>query len=141
MRIDLGYPDRDAERQLLAGEDRRSMIDKASPVFTIKQLFSLQQRVRTITVSDAILDYLQNILDFTRQSHAFEFGLSPRGGLALLNAAKAFALLDGQSFVLPEHVQTILPSVVNHRLPVQLDSDARQLSSAAAHIIESVGIS
>jgi len=141
MRIDLGYPDRDAERQLLAGEDRRSMIDKVSPVFTVKQLFSLQQRVRTVTVSDAILDYVQNILDFTRQSHAFEFGLSPRGGLALLNAAKAFALLDGQGFVLPEHVQTILPSVVNHRLPVQLDRDARQLNSAAEHIIESVGIS
>ena len=67
--------------------------------------------------------------------------LSPRGGLALLNAARAFALLDGQDFVLPEHVQAILPSVVNHRLPVQLDSDARQLSSAAEHIIESVSIS
>ena len=140
MRIDLGYPDRDAERQLLEGEDRRSMIDKISPVFTIKQLFNLQQRAREITVSGAILDYVQNILTFSRQSHAFEFGLSPRGGLALLNAARAFALLDGQSYVLPEHIQAILPSVVDHRLPVHLDSEARQLSSAAQHIIESVSI-
>ncbi len=140
MRLDLGYPDREAERQLLEGDDRRSIIKNLKPVFTKEQLQITQQLVTTLHVSPAILDYVQSILEFSRQSSAFEFGLSPRGGLAILNAAKAYALLDGQKHVLPEHVQMILPAVVNHRLPVHLDSASKQLSSAADYILESVGI-
>jgi MoxR-like ATPase len=140
MRLDLGYPDREAERQLLEGDDRRSIIKNLKPVFTKEQLQITQQLVTTLHVSPAILDYVQSILEFSRQSSAFEFGLSPRGGLAILNAAKAYALLDGQKHVLPEHVQMILPAVVNHRLPVHLDSASKQLSSAADYILESVSI-
>jgi len=140
MRIDLGYPDKDAERQLLEGEDRRTIIKKLNPVFNKEQLFKTQQLAAALHVSPAILDYIQAILEFTRQSSAFEFGLSPRGGLALLNAAKARALIDGQKYVLPEHVQTILPAVVNHRLPVHLDSRSKQLMPAAQHIMESISV-
>jgi len=140
MRIDLGYPDKDAERQLLEGEDRRIIIKNLNPVFDKEQLFATQQLASTLHVSTAILDYIQTILEFSRQSSAFEFGLSPRGGLALLNAARAYALIDGQKYVLPEHVQQILPAVVNHRLPVQLEANTRQLTSAAQHIIESTSI-
>jgi MoxR-like ATPase len=141
MRIDLGYPDRDAERLLLEGEDRRSIINKLEPVFDKHQLLATQQLVKTLHVSAAILDYIQAILAFTRQSSAFEFGLSPRGGLALLNAARAYALIDGQKYVLPEHVQLVLPAVVNHRLPVHIEAGSRQLMSAAQHIKESTSIS
>ncbi len=141
MRIDLGYPDKDAERQLLEGEDRRSIIKKLKPLFDKEQLFRVQNLASSLHVSPAILDYIQAILEFTRQSSAFEFGLSPRGGLALLNAARAYALIDGQKYVLPEHVQAILPAVVNHRLPILMDTGSRQLASAAQHIIESTSIS
>ena len=141
MRIDLGYPDKDAERQLLEGEDRRTIIKNLKPVFNKAQLFETQQLASKLHVSPAILDYIQTILEFTRQSGAFEFGLSPRGGLALLNAARAYALIDGQKYVLPEHVQLVLPAVVNHRLPVQLEAGSKQLVSAAQHIIESTSIS
>ena len=141
MRIDLGYPDRDAERLLLEGEDRRSIINKLEPVFDKHRLFATQQLAKTLHVSPAILDYIQAILEFTRHSSAFEFGLSPRGGLALLNAARAYALIDGQKYVLPEHVQLVLPAVVNHRLPVHIEAGSRQLMSAAQHIIESTSIS
>ncbi len=140
MRLDLGYPDREAERQLLEGDDRKSIIKNLKPVFSKEQLQITQQLATTLHVSPAILDYVQSILEFSRQSSAFEFGLSPRGGLAILNAAKAYALLDGQKHVLPEHVQMILPAVVNHRLPVHLDSASKQLSSAADYILESVSI-
>ena len=140
MRIDLGYPDKDAERQLLEGEDRRIIIKNLNPVFDKEQLFATQQLASTLHVSAAIFDYIQTILEFSRQSSAFEIGLSPRGGLALLNAARAYALIDGQKYVLPEHVQQILPAVVNHRLPVQLEANSRQLTSAAQHIIESTSI-
>ena len=140
MRIDLGYPDRNAERQLLEGEDRRTIINNLHPVFNKEQLFKTQQHAAQLHVSPAILDYIQAILEFTRQTSAFEFGMSPRGGLALLNAAKAYALIDGQKYVLPEHVQTILPAVANHRLPVHIDSHSKQLTSAAEHIMESISI-
>jgi MoxR-like ATPase len=140
MRIDLGYPDKDAERQLLEGEDRRMIIKSLQPVFDKEQLFNTQQLVSALHVSPAILDYIQAILEFTRQSSSFEFGLSPRGGLALLNAAKAYALIDGQKYVLPEHVQIILPAVANHRLPVHIDAGSKQLMSAAQHIMESISV-
>ncbi len=140
MRIDLGYPDKNAERQLLEGEDRRTIIKNLKPVFTREQLFKIQQLAASLHVSPAILDYIQAILEFTRHSSAFEFGLSPRGGLALLNAAKAYALIEGQKYVLPEHVQTILPAVANHRLPVHLDTSTKQQKSAAQHIMESISI-
>jgi len=140
MRIDLGYPDKQAERQLLEGEDRRNIIKKLNPIFTKDQLFLAQKLATSLHVSPAILDYVQSILDFTRHTAAFEFGLSPRGGLALINAAKAYALIDGEKFVLPEHVQTILPTVVNHRLPVHLDAGSKQITSAAEYIMDSISI-
>jgi len=141
MRIDLGYPDKQAERQLLEGDDRRKIISKLNPIFNKEQLFLAQKNVNDVHVSPAILDYIQSILAFTRQTSAFETGISPRGGLALVHAAKAFALIEGEKYVLPEHVQTVLPSVVNHRLPVYLDAGSKQLTSAAEYIMESVSIS
>ena len=140
MRIDLGYPDKEAERRLLEGEDRRILIKNMPAVFTTQQLLQLQQRAASMHVAPAILDYIQAILTFTRESSAFEFGLSPRGGLALLNAAKAYALIEAQEYVLPEHIQAILPAVVNHRLPVHIDPGAKQLTTAAEHILSSINV-
>jgi MoxR-like ATPase len=141
MRIDLGYPDKNAERQLLEGEDRRIIIKNLKPVFNHQQLNTAQQLAANLHVSPAIFDYIQDILSFTRQSSAFEFGLSPRGGLALLKAAKAYALVEGEKYVLPEHVQAILPAVVNHRLPVNLEAGSKQTTSPAQYIMESTSIS
>lgn len=140
MRIDLGYPDVAAERQLLEGDDRRKLIDRLSPVFNKEQLKQTQQQAASMHVSSAILDYIQDILAFSRRSSAFEYGLSPRGGLALVNAARAYALLEGEKYVLPEHIQRILPAVVNHRLPVQLEPGSSALRTAAEHILDSVPI-
>jgi MoxR-like ATPase len=140
MCIDLGFPDKNAERQLLEGQDRRLMINQLPALFSPVQLIELQTSVRQVAVSPAILDYIQAVLEFSRNSHAFEYGLSPRGGLALVNAARAYAFLSGAGFILPEHVQTVLPAVINHRLPLQLDSDSKPLATAAEHIIESIPV-
>lgn len=140
MRIDLGYPDKEAERKLLEGEDRRCLIKNLKPVFSKKQLLETQQLAALLHVSPAILDYIQAILEFTRQNSAFEFGLSPRGGLALLNAAKAYALIDRQKYVLPEHVQAILPAVADHRLPVHLETGSKPAKTAAQYIMDAVSI-
>ncbi len=108
MCIHLGYPDAQAERELLAGSDRRELLNGIGPVLAPGQLQAIQKQVVKIHVSDALLDYIQALLQFSRNNLRYNHGLSPRAGLALLNGARAWALLDGRSQVLPEDVQAIL---------------------------------
>ena len=129
MVLSLGYPDRQAERALLAGEDRREMLARIQPVLNPAELQSLQARVREVRASDALIDYVQALLDFSRQAPDFLGGLSPRAGLALLAAARAWALLHGRDYVLPEDVQTVLPHVAAHRLQLA-DEQARTSAEA-----------
>ena len=116
MRINLGYPDAKAERELLKGAERRDLIAQLEPVITAQQLLDLQAAVPTMQVSDALLDYVQQLINHTRHSPRFTQGLSPRAGVAILRAAQAWAMMEGRRQVLPEDVQAILPSVVGHRL-------------------------
>lgn len=116
MRIQLGYPDAAAERGLLAGIDRRELVKNLTPQLDTTGLLALQQQVTQIFVAPALLDYVQAILKHTRESANYVHGLSPRAGLSLLAAARAWALLDGRNAVLPEDVQAVLPSVAKHRL-------------------------
>jgi MoxR-like ATPase len=118
MRIQLGYPDAAAERGLLAGIDRRELVKNLTPQLDTAELLTLQQQVTQIFVAPALLDYVQAILKHTRESANYLQGLSPRAGLALLAAARAWALLDGRKSVLPEDVQAVLGSVAHHRLPL-----------------------
>ena len=141
LRIHLGFPDKQAERDLLKGDDRRSMIEHLTPILNHQSLINVQKQATQIKVSEAILDYIQSILDFSRSSSHFEFGLSPRGGLALLNASKAWALMEGKDFVLPEHVKTVLPPVVNHRLIATGDELQSENKQASDIIAESIAIS
>ena len=140
MRIHLGYPDKNAERELLQGEDRRQMIEHLKPVLDAGKLLTIQKQAAKIHVADVLLDYIQAVLEFTRSSPMFEFGLSPRGGLALLKAARALALIEGQEYVLPEHVKTVMSAVVEHRLEVSSGELGDHGKTAAAYIAESVPI-
>jgi len=116
MRIHLGYPDAAAERTLLEGRERRDMISDLAPCLATSELMSLQRQVREVFTAPALLDYVQALVAYTRQSADFVNGLSPRAGLFLLNAARAWAYLDGRGEVIPEDVQAVLPSVAGHRL-------------------------
>jgi MoxR-like ATPase len=116
MRIELGYPDFQAERQLLTGQSRQQLIDELSVQLPPQQLQQIQQQVPQVHAANALLDYLQALINFTRESTDYQYGLSPRAGLALLNAAKAWALMDKRDAVLPEDVQAVLPAVAGHRL-------------------------
>lgn len=138
MRIQMGYPDREAERGLLSGVDRREIIARLTPQMDAAELLSLQQRTRAVFVSGALLDYVQAILRYTRESSRYTHGLSPRAGLALLSAARAWALLDGRDAVIPEDMQTILPGVVNHRL--QTMGEYQSSATLARELIEAVAI-
>ena len=116
MRIQMGYPDAAAERGLLSGTDRRELIARLRPQLDTAELLALQHQVKQVFVSPALLDYVQAILRHTRESAHYQIGLSPRAGLALLSAARAWALLDEREAVIPEDLQAILPGVVSHRL-------------------------
>ncbi|MDH5785165.1 MAG: MoxR family ATPase [Chromatiales bacterium] len=121
MVVSLGYPDRDAERQLLAGRERREMLQELRPVITPEELTTLQHQVKAVYASDALIDYVQALLEFSRHSPFYLNGLSPRAGLALLSAARAWALLHGRNHVMPEDVQLVLPYVAAHRLQLADD--------------------
>lgn len=116
MRLELGYPDHQAERALLSGQNRHDMINRLSAQLPPGQLLAIQQAIDHVHASPALLDYLQAILSFTRESSDYSSGLSPRAGLALLTAAKAWAFMHERNAVIPEDVQTVLPAVAAHRL-------------------------
>jgi len=116
MRIHLGYPDAIAERALLAGAERRTMIDDLPACMQVEDLRQMQSAARAVFVSAALIDYVQALLAHTRQAAELVNGLSPRAGLALLNGARAWALIDGRAQVEPEDIQAVLPSVAGHRL-------------------------
>jgi MoxR-like ATPase len=125
MRIELGYPDRDAERALLSGTDRRNLLATLAPSMSPAELMELQAGVQRIHVSTALLDYVQAIVDYTRRSPEYLAGLSPRAALALVNSARAWAMLEGRDKVIPEDVQAILPGVAAHRLRPAHDAARR----------------
>jgi MoxR-like ATPase len=140
MRIQLGYPDAMAERGLLSGIDRRDLVSKLTPQLEAEELSALQQQVKQVFVSPALLDYVQAVLRHTRESARFVHGLSPRAGLALLAAARAWALLDGRTAVIPEDIQAVLPGVTSHRLQSVHDTLASDGEKLARELIEAVAI-
>lgn len=138
MRIELGYPDAQAERALLRGEDRRDLLEQLKPRMQPAELIALQREAQQVHTSDALLDYIQALVNHTRRSPGFAGGLSPRAALALVHAARAWALLDERTHVVPEDVQAILPGVVGHRL--HASSDVSGTTDAATRLLQAVAI-
>jgi MoxR-like ATPase len=116
MKISLGYPDRTAEKKLLKTGRTRRALSEIKPILSAKGVLAIQRQVQRVHASDALLDYVRDIMDFTRGSSRFFVGLSPRAGLALLRAAKSHAFIEGRDHVVPEDVQKMLPWTAVHRL-------------------------
>ncbi len=116
FRLSMGYPDAEAERALLMGEDRRELIAQARPLLDENDIRALQQAVLQVHASEALVRYVQALLARSRQHPGVRIGLSPRAGLALLRAARAHALLLGRRHALPEDVQALFPALAAHRL-------------------------
>ena len=140
LRIELGYPDATAERELLKGMDRRDMIAELQPAITAEELAALQKQAAGVHVSDALLDYLQALIHVTRDSAVYVAGLSPRAGLALLHAAQAWAFISGRNHVLPEDIQAVLGPVVNHRLRTTRDFTAYAGTDMGEQLMKAVPI-
>lgn len=140
MRIDLGYPDEHHERQLLKGRDRRDMLSVLPTSLPPQQLLILQNTVPTVFASDALIDYVQALVRYTRSSPKFEAGLSPRAAVALLRAAQSWALIHGHAGVLPEDVQAVLPTVVGHRLSPHEEAGLRTAAEIGEHVLKAVAV-
>jgi MoxR-like ATPase len=139
MCITLGYPDQQSERALLAGADRRAMVDQLEPAMNAAELVQAQAAVLDVYVSEALLDYLQALIAATRSGRWFVEGLSPRAGVAVLRAAQARALLTERDYVAPDDVQAILPQTIAHRL-VPVAGAGRGRVEQVQAMVEAVGL-
>jgi len=122
LRLTLGYPNAESERELLSGTDRRHLIAQAVPCLSDSEVLQLREAVERVHASEALISYVQALLTRSRQYAGVRVGLSPRAGLALLRAAKAYALLLGRVHVLPEDIQALFEAVAGHRLVAEAES-------------------
>lgn len=116
MRLSLGYPPREAEKALLTDRERRDLLSDVGAALQPEELLDLQRQVQEIKTTPPLVDYLLALIEHTRKHPGLSMGLSPRAGLALRRAAQAWALIEGRPGVIPEDVQAVFASVVNHRL-------------------------
>ena len=135
MRLSMGYPAAESEKNLYFKGDRRALIRQIQAVGSPETVLQWQAQVRQITVSEAIADYVYRLVSATRRTGLFTVGLSPRAGLAVVNAAKAWAFLDGRDFVVPEDAKAVWLPVTNHRVQSLQQQSSRQL---LAEILEHV---
>lgn len=141
MRISLGYPSQASERTLFGGVDPRKELRKIEPALSLEQLIDLEKMVESITASDALLDYLQKLVSVTRTDPRFTYGLSTRGALAWLKAAKSWAMIHNRDYVIPEDIQTVMPSVVGHRVRgTSSVGVASQSNELLTYLLESVEV-
>jgi MoxR-like ATPase len=140
MRIEMGYPNEESERELIAGEDRRSMLKDTEAVTNPDILIALQQSVSQVHVSDALIDYIQALVRHTRESADIEIGLSPRGAQAIVLAAKALAFIEDHSGAYPDDVQTVFTAIAGHRLKPAGGTRFRSPAELCQHVIDSVAI-
>jgi len=140
MRVEIGYPDEISERQIIAGEDRRLMLDDIESVAGPETLIELQKSVRKQHVSDPLIDYVQALVRHTRESADIEIGMSPRGAQALVAAARARSFIENHSGVYPDDIQAVFSSVAGHRLKPAGSTRFRSPSELCQHVIDSVAI-
>jgi len=116
MRISLGYPSQEAEREIILGRDRRFLIHEIKKVFDEETLLILQLKMREVKLSEGVVKYIERLVQYTRNDKTLLYGISPRGTLALVNSAKAWAFIAGRQHVTPDDIQLVLGPVFDHRL-------------------------
>ena len=138
LRLTLGYPNAESERALLAGIDRRELIAQTGPLLSSEDVLALRVAVNEVHASEALVNYVQALLARSRQHPGVRVGLSPRAGIALLRASRAYALLLGRQHVLPEDVQALFAAVTAHRLVAE--AEASSVQALAKSILHAVAV-
>lgn len=140
MRVELGFPDRDAERGMLLGGDRHDLVRELTSILSMEHLLKWQEQVRQVHVSEPILEYVLDLLEASRRNQPAGGGLSPRAGMALQRCAQAWALMEGRQMVYPEDIQAVASSVMSHRLGRSWNDGSGEGMSAAERLIRSVPV-
>lgn len=143
LRIRIGYPSREDERQILREQPDRTALESLAPVMGAKDVLAVQAAVDSVRVDDVLMDYLQDIVEATRRHDAIEVGVSPRGALSLLRAARSSALLNGRDYAVPDDLKMLAAPVFAHRIVTK--SYLREGHSASAdqillEILESIPV-
>jgi MoxR-like ATPase len=140
MSMSLGYPPASLERALIAGQDRRDVLEGLQPALEVEDFLALQRLAPKVHLAEPILDYIQAIVAYTRQSPEFDAGMSPRAAIALCRASQAWALIQGHRGVLPEDVQAVAPSVIGHRLRCREQASGLNAAEIGELVLTSVAI-
>ena len=140
MRIELGYPNEENERALITGSDRREMLETITPTLSPETLQQLQESAAKTHMTEPLIDYVQALVRFTRESPDIDTGLSPRGSLALVAAARAHAFISHHSGVFPDDIQAVFGSVAGHRLKPASSSAYRSPAELGRHVLDNVAI-
>ena len=140
MRLQIGYPDPSAERELLNNRDQRENIAEMQQTLTPEDITHITERIPQVHATDTLLDYVQRLVAYTRQDNLFSFGLSPRGAMALIRSARTWALMHNRMHVIPEDVQMVLPAVVDHRLRSISDTSGRSGESYSQCLLNEVDL-
>jgi len=143
LRVRIGYPDKDIEREILEIQPARTRLEKLRSVMTTEELIALQDRVLDVRMDEAITDYILEIAEATRRSEELTIGLSPRGSLALAQAARAMSLLEGRDYVVPDNVKSLAMSVCAHRLMTRAlahDGSTAAAEALFAKILETIPV-
>ena len=140
MRLELGYPNEENERALITGVDRRELLEEVEPALSPDVLIKLQDASAAVHMTDPLVDYVQALVRFTRESPDIETGLSPRGSLALVAAARSHAFIQHHSGVFPDDVQAVFAAVAGHRLKPASNSAYRTPAELSRHVLDSVAI-
>ena len=140
MRIELGYPNEENERELITGEDRRLLLQNIEAALSPATLLQLQNSIKEVHLSDPLVDYIQALVRFTRESPDIETGLSPRGSQALALAARAHAFIQHHTGVYPDDLQAVFPAVAGHRLKPASNSSYRYPGEICRHVLDNVAI-
>jgi MoxR-like ATPase len=143
MRISLGYPNADAEKQLLKATNRRDLLPLIKPLLEEQTLAKIQSLVSKVKCADSLIDYVYRLAAFTRQSDQCKHGLSPRALIALLQASRAWALIEGRDYLIPDDIQAVFPYLAEHRISQHSVSQhglTRDYTPISQNILRSVDI-
>ncbi len=139
MKLKLGYPDQKAERQLLSGESRYKLLKTLRPAMNINDVLKLQSNIEAVHISDSLLDYVQRLINATRDNSRFVYGLSPRAALSLLKAARAWGYIAGRDYVEPADIKQVFSAVSNHRLVVT-EHSSKNASMQINDLLDNIAI-
>jgi MoxR-like ATPase len=142
MRVGLGYPSREDENAILLRYERQDPLEALEPVASAEDLLLMQERVKTVLVEESVREYVVDVVRATRDHDAVELGVSPRGALALYRTAQALASLRGRTFVIPDDVKVLAPSVLTHRIIIspQTRLRGRRPEEVMAEIVDTVPV-